>query len=99
MKAESGADYVKIKVRTQMDGSSKSIINQYYRNIPTVNVEFLSQVEAKKQKMEESIHDSYNYLVDPGISDLERFVMYVNEKEGEQFITTEELKRLLKSDI
>jgi hypothetical protein len=82
-----------------MDGSSKSIINQYYRNIPTVNVEFLSQVEAKKQKMEESIHDSYNYLVDPGISDLERFVMYVNEKEGEQFITTEELKRLLKSDI
>jgi DNA repair exonuclease SbcCD nuclease subunit len=99
MKAESGADYVKIKVRTQMDGSSKSIINQYYRNIPTVNVEFLSQVEAKKQKMEESIHDSYNYLVDPVISDLERFVMYVNEKEGEQFITTEELKRLLKSDI
>jgi hypothetical protein len=99
-KREKGIDYIKVRIRVTMSGTNKTIINQYYRNNTTTFVEFPTEKEVQKQKADEIIQDNgYNYLIDDKISDLERFVMYVNDNEKEQFITVEKLKEILSSDI
>jgi hypothetical protein len=99
LRKDTGANYVKIKVSSNVSGQNKTVINQYYRNNSNTFVEFLSQKEIQKKELDNQIQDSYNYLVDDKISDLERFVLFVNEKEGEQFITIDKLKEILNSDI
>ena len=54
----------------------------------------------KKKKEAEALQDKqYSYLTDRSISDLERFVMYVNDCEGSEFITVQQLNNLLKNDF
>jgi len=99
LRNETGANYVKIKVTSDMSGQNKTIINQYYRNKPNTFIEFSGHKEIQKRELENQIQNSYNYLVNDKISDIERFVMFVNEKEGEQFITVDKLKEILNSDV
>lgn len=92
-----GIDFIKVKFRVPIPGYNKTIINNYYRNNPTTFVEFMDITEVEKQKQEQAIMNNgqYSYLMDPNISDFERFVMYVNEKEGCEFITVQKLTELL----
>lgn len=92
-----GIDFIKVKFRVPIPGYNKTIINNYYRNNPTTFVEFMDVSEVEKQKQKQAImnNSQYSYLMDPGISDFERFVMYVNEKEGCEFITVQKLTELL----
>ena len=95
-----GIDFIKVKFRVPIAPSSKTIINNYYRTNPTTFVEFMPPEEVEKAKQEEAIMNSqYNYLIDSTISDFERFVRFVNESEGEEFITVQELTRLLAEKI
>lgn len=90
-----GIDFIKVKFRVPIPGYNKTIINNYYRNNPTTFVEFCNQEEIEKSKAEQSISEEYNYLFDKNISDFDRFVRYVNEKEGSEFITVQKLTELL----
>ena len=92
-------DYIKVKFRVNIPGSDRMIINQFYRNNKHTFVEFLDQKEIETEKVKEEISNGYDYLMDDSISDLEKFIRYVNDNEGEQFITTEKLKELLTSEI
>ena len=96
-----GIDYIKVKFRVPIPGYNKTIINNYYRNNPTTFVEFMDTVEIEQQKQKEAILNSgqYGYLMDSSISDFERFVMYVNDKEGCEFITVQKLTELLGENI
>ena len=47
-----------------------------------------------------NIEDSeYNFILDDKLSDMEKFVMYVNLKEGGEFITVDRLKEILSEEI
>ena len=50
--ATEGIDYIKVKVRVDVPGYNKTIINNYYRNNSHTFVEFLDQSEIKKLKDE-----------------------------------------------
>lgn len=92
-----GIDFIKVKFRVPIPGYNKTIISNYYRNNPTTFVEFMDIVEVEKQKQQQAIMNDgqYSYLMDPSISDFERFVRYVNDKEGHEFITVQQLTELL----
>ena len=95
-----GIDYIKVKFRVPVPGYNKTVINNYYRNNPTTFVEFMAADEIEKQKQENIIKNSqYDYLIDSSISDFERFVRYVNDKEGCEFITVQKLTELLGENI
>ena len=97
-KEEEGIDYIKVKFRVPVIGSNRTIINNYYRNNPNTFVEFLNIEEAEQQKREIELanNEKYSYLTDRSISDMERFVRYVNDSEGSEFITVQQLSNLLK---
>ena len=94
-------DYLKIKFRYPVEGSNKVIINNYYRNSRTTFVEFMTVMEEQKVMNESNmnIEEEYNFILDDRLSDMEKFVMYVNLKEGGDFITVDRLKEILSEDI
>ena len=96
-----GIDYLKIKFKYIIDGSSKTIITNYYRNRNDIKLEFYdTQEEAlEKAKLEqEEQSEKYSFLTDPKISDQERFVSYVNMQEGYDFISVSKLLTILSDD-
>lgn len=101
IKFEKGIDFIKVRFRVPVIGSNRTIINNYYRNNPNVFVEFMDKVTIEKEKQSEIIRESsqYNYLLDKSISDFERFVRYINESEGSEFITVDKLTELLNEQI
>ena len=96
-KQSKGIDYIKVRIRAPLSGTDKNIINQYYKHSDDTFVEFVDKKQ--KEKLTKEIDNSYNYLLDDTISDLERFCRYVNENEHEQFITVEKLKKILSESI
>lgn len=99
-KEKEGIDYIKVKFRVPIEGYNQTIINNYYRNNPSTFVEFMSPSETlKENETQNAIDAKYDYLMDKNISDFDRFVRYVNENEGHQFITVEELTRILDERI
>jgi hypothetical protein len=59
----------------------------------------VDEVAQSKQQNEAFENSQYSYLIDPSISDFERFVRYVNENEGEEFISVQQLTELLGENI
>lgn len=101
LKAEQGIDFIKVRFRIPIPGYNRTIINNYYRNNSNTFVEFMDIKDVEEQKREEQIkqNSQYNYLMDKGISDFERFVRYVNESEGCEFITVQKLTEILNENI
>lgn len=101
LKVEQGIDFIKVRFRIPIPGYNRTIINNYYRNNSNTFVEFMDIKDVEEQKREEQIkqNSQYNYLMDKGISDFERFVRYVNESEGCEFITVQKLTEILNENI
>ena len=101
LRKEQGIDYLKIKFKHPVEGSTKVILNNYYRNSRTTFVEFMSVMEEQKAMSETNndIEEEYNFILDDSLSDMEKFVMYVNLKEGTEFITVDRLKEILAEEI
>jgi DNA repair exonuclease SbcCD nuclease subunit len=100
-KEENGIDNIKVKFRVPIPGYNKTIINNYYRNNPHSFVEFMEDKEIRDQQLKSEIEqgEKYNYLVNSSMSDLDKFVQFVNDSEGSQFITVEKLSELLSDKI
>lgn len=102
-KLEQAIDFLKVKFNFPIDGSSKMVIQSYYRTNPTVSVEFLNPVEEQqyenKEKGEEVLGDQYQFLFNNKISDEEKFCRFVNMKEGQNIISVQKLKEILNSRI
>lgn len=96
-----GIDYIKVKFRVPIPGYNRNIINNYYRTNPNIFVEFEANDNEiiEKRKQEAAQNEQYGYLMDNSISDFERFVRYVNEKERSEFITVQKLTELLEEQI
>jgi hypothetical protein len=71
-------------------------MNNYYRSHDNVSLEFMSTQEEELKKAElETTMDKYNFILDPNLTDEQKFVMYVNEQEGYEFISIEQLTEIL----
>ena len=100
LKYSKGIDFIKVRFRIPISGAHKTIIGNYYRNTPDTTIEFLDVMEEQKQKMEQQIKNSeYDFILNDKLSELEKFVMYVNYQEQSQFITVDQLKSILEEDI
>lgn len=101
IKRDQEMDYLKIKFNIPITGSDKVVIGNYFRNNKYTFVEFLNLVEEHKIQQRENgmIPDQYDFLLDDRISDLEKFVKFVNINEGSDFITVDKLREILSEDF
>lgn len=96
LKYSRGIDFIKVRFRVPVSGANKTVISNYYRNSSDTFIEFLDVAEEQKLKAkEEAKNTKYDFILNDKLSDFEKFVMYVNESEGSEFITVDQLKALL----
>lgn len=99
-KINDGIDYIKVKIRVPIENYNKTIINNYYRNNSSTFVEFCDTNEIEESKKIQAFENTkYDYLIDNTMSGLDKFVRYVNENEGYQFISVEDLTKILGENI
>lgn len=100
LKYTRGIDFIKVKFKTPITGTNKTIINNYYRNNQQTFVEFMDAGELEAEKVREQVRNSeYDFLLDDKLSTMEKFVKYVNHKQQSQFITVDQLRELLEENI
>ena len=100
VKVTQGIDFIKVKFRVPVSGADKTIITNHYRNSANTFVEFMDikeEVQAKKEQ--EMQQTEFGFLADEKLSDLDKFVMYVNQMEKSQFITVDQLKSILEEEV
>ena len=102
LKRNQGIDFLKIKFKYLIDGSSKTIITNFYRNRNDIKLEFYDIQEETAKKLEEEQEkqaQQYSFITNNKLSDYEKFVQYVNIQEGYDFINVERLKQILLEEI
>ena len=102
LKATENIDYIRIKFNKLISMSQKMAINNAFRNSDDVSLEFFSQEkEIAQQAKEKLIKDTeeVKFLLDPSLTDEQRFVMWVNYlKKDETYLTVEQLEEILKGE-
>ena len=99
-----GIDYIRIQFDTQISKIERMILNNNYRDNEYVKLQFPNteeEIYRKKQeeKLDEDI-EKYKFIIDPKISDEEKFCIYVNMLKGEDgYLTVDKLRALLEDTI
>lgn len=91
-----GIDY--IRVQFNFANENMNVVRNYFRNVSYVKFHELGKKDKQIQQIDQEILEKnaeYSYVLDNNIGDYDKFVMYMNQNEGYDFITTEELLQLL----
>ena len=87
-----------IRVQFNNANENMNIVRNYFRNNSTVVLQELDKKTRQLEQIDQTIMEQntqYSYILDNEIDDYTKFVMYMNQCEGEDFITVEELTSLL----
>ena len=102
LKATEGINYIKVKFNSAIPGSSRMAMNDNFRNDDSVTLEFFSPEREIAKHAEARIKEDgekFAFLLDPRLTDEQKFVMWVNyQKKDETFLTVEELEEILRED-
>ena len=99
-KAVRGIDFIRVQFNNANE--NMNIVRNYFRNTSTVRLQELDKKEKQLERIDQEVlekNKQYSYIIDPNIGDYDKFVMYINQNEGFDYITTEELINLLEGDI
>lgn len=93
----SGIDNIRLEF-TKYDKNLLDLLNSYYRNDSSVKIlapdQKIEMTEEINRQIEEKYTD-YQYIFDPELSGHQIITQYINQQKGYQYITTEELIKLL----
>lgn len=95
-----GIDFLKIRFKAA--NSSTDAVKQYFSTRYDINVEAQDSGFIETIKENQKSNDKfaqYDYLFDSGMSEYEIFARYVNQNKGEDFITSDELIKILSEVI
>ena len=102
LKATEGINYIRVKFNSAIPGSSRMAMNDNFRNDDSITLEFFAPEREIARQAEEKIKEDgekFAFLMDPKLTDEQKFVMWVNyQKNDDKFLTVEELEAMLKED-
>lgn len=97
-----GIDNVRIDFSDVDIPTVQKIVEQYYINRSNVSIKRYSEKNTPRVNTTEEIENKYSdlgFLLDPKLDEYTKFVNFINHNEGKQFITVEELKKVLSGGI
>ena len=95
-----GIDFIRVQYNNA--GENMNIVRNYFRNSSNIKLQELDKKEKQMQQIDQEVleqNKQYSYIIDPEISDYDKFVMYINQNEGFEFITTDELIKILEGGV
>lgn len=99
-KEKNGIDFLRVQFNNP--GENMNIVRNYFRTSNHIKLDELDKKDRQMQEVDQTIleqNKQYSYILDNSIDDYSKFVMYVNQNEGYDFISTDELIKLLEGDI
>lgn len=100
------SDFIRIKflnVKTEEERNNVTVIRQYYRTNNRVKF-MLDNDNANKQILKENKealekYKEYDYILNKNLSSKEILIRYINQREGKQCMTVEDLDNILSDDV
>ena len=100
------SDFIRIKflnVKTEEEINNVTVIRQYYRTNNRVKF-MLDNDNANKQILKENKealekYKEYDYILNKNLSSKEILIRYINQREGKQCMTVEDLDNILSDDV
>lgn len=99
-KEVNGIDFLRVQFNNANE--NMNIVKNYFRTSSNIKLQELDKKDKQIQMVEQEIletNQQYSYILDNELDDYTKFVMYVNQNEGYDFITADELIKLLEGDI
>lgn len=97
-----GIDNIRIDFSELNEPTIQKIIEKYYENNPNVSIKRYVEKNTPQINTTKDIEEKYsdlNFLLDPNLDGYTKFVNFINHNEGKQFITVEQLKKVLSGGI
>ena len=98
-KKDNHIDYLRIKFTGDVDMASKMILNNYFRDREDITLVYYSNEKEMQETAEKRIVEQskeYWFLLDNNLTDMQKFVMWVNSHaETDNYITEDELNVML----
>lgn len=95
-----GIDF--LKVRFGNATTSTDAVKQYFstRSDITIDVQDSGFIQTIKDNQKNNVQFvQYDYLLDPNMNEYEKLAMYINQNKGSEYITTDELIKILTESI
>lgn len=99
-KESNGIDYVRVQFNNANE--NMNIVRSYFRNNPNIVLQELDKKSRTLEQINQTLieqNSQYSYIIDSQLDDYTKFVMYMNQNEGSDFITVDELIKLLEENI
>lgn len=93
-----GIDHIRIDFSKLNDPNTQAFLEKYYASDANVVIKRYNNSESPEINTTEEIKDRYSemdFLINPEIDSLTKFVMFINHNEGKQTITVDQLKSVL----
>lgn len=100
IKESKGIDFIRVQFNNSNE--NMNVVRAYFRNIGNVKLQELNKNEKQHQIIDQQVleqNQQYSYILDKEIDDYSKFVMYINQNEGFDFISVDELVSLLEEKI
>ena len=96
---DDNVDYLRIKYGEEVSEDNIAIVREYYKNSGKIKM-----ISDKKKRKEDAIvsdvitDNKYNYLLDNTLSPYEKLALYINDREKCEFISGDEIKKLVEEE-
>lgn len=87
-----------IRVQYNHANENMNIVRNYFRNNSQVVLDDIGRKDRQLQQIDQSImeqNSQYSYILDKELDDYTKFIMYMNQCEGSEFITVQALMDIL----
>ena len=91
-----------IRVQFNKANENMNVVRTYFRTNGTVFLQELDDKSKQYDRIDQNVYEQnsqYSYILDNELDDYTKFVMYVNQCEGSEFITVNELISLLEAKV
>lgn len=102
---QEGVDYIRLEfknVYTDVQRSNLEILKKYYKSNMRVKIKSdnnkLQKVINENKELEDQFKE-YEYILDKSLSEFEILTMYINHQKGFDYISVDELKKILEEEI
>lgn len=103
VKIEKNIDVIRVRFIKELDIDKKNIIEAYYKNNKDVKFkyDYISKTHQQVQSniKQNELYNSNKYLFDNSMSYEEKFIQFVNNEEGYEFITIDKFRKILEEDL
>lgn len=91
-----------IRVQFNDPNENMNVVRSYFRNVGNVKLQEMNKKQRQAEVIDAEVLErfsQYDYLLDDGIGEYDKFCKYINQNEGYDYITSEELINLLEGDF